>query len=58
MALAHTIKNQTEAAYRRGDLFEKHSRLMEAWAQHCDTAVSTMDGSNVVLMQQKDGLKN
>jgi len=50
MALAHTIKNQTEAAYRRGDLFEKRSRLMEAWARHCDTAVSTMDGSNVVLM--------
>lgn len=33
MALAHTIKSDVEAAYRRGDLFEKRRRLMEAWAQ-------------------------
>lgn len=32
MALAHTISNAAEAAYRRGDLFEKRSRLMAAWA--------------------------
>jgi hypothetical protein len=32
MALAHTIKNKVEAAYRRGDLFEKRHRLMEAWS--------------------------
>ena len=25
----------TEAAYRRGDLFEKRRRLMDAWAAHC-----------------------
>lgn len=31
MALAHTIKNKAEAAYRRGDLFEKRRELMEAW---------------------------
>jgi integrase len=30
-ALAHTISNPVEAAYRRGDLFEKRRRLMEAW---------------------------
>jgi len=35
MALAHTIKNKVEAAYRRGDLFEKRRRLMEAWAAYC-----------------------
>ena len=29
MALAHTIGNQAEAAYRRGDLFEKRRKLME-----------------------------
>ena len=28
-ALAHTIGNKTEAAYRRGDLFEKRRKLME-----------------------------
>ncbi len=31
-ALAHTISNAAEAAYRRGDLFEKRRKLMEAWA--------------------------
>ena len=35
MALAHTIKNATEAAYRRGDLLEKRRNLMEDWAQFC-----------------------
>jgi integrase len=35
MALAHTIDDPTEAAYRRGDLFEKRSRLMQAWADYC-----------------------
>ena len=32
MALAHTIPNKAEAAYRRGDLFEKRKRLMNDWA--------------------------
>ncbi len=35
MALAHAISNAVEAAYRRGDLFEKRCRLMEAWAAFC-----------------------
>ena len=35
MALAHVIGNAAEAAYRRGDLFEKRRRLMEAWADYC-----------------------
>lgn len=34
-ALAHTIENRVEAAYRRGDLFEKRSRLMEDWDGYC-----------------------
>jgi integrase len=32
MALAHVVESNTEAAYRRGDLFEKRRKLMEAWA--------------------------
>lgn len=32
MALNHTIKNKTEAAYRRGDLFEKRREYMSDWA--------------------------
>lgn len=38
MALAHTIGDKTEAAYRRGDLFEKRRRMMDDWAAHCDCA--------------------
>jgi integrase len=34
-ALAHTIADKVEAAYRRGDLFAKRRKLMDAWAQHC-----------------------
>jgi integrase len=34
-ALAHTIGNAVEAAYRRGDLFEKRRYLMNDWAQFC-----------------------
>jgi integrase len=35
MALAHTIESKVEAAYRRGDLFQKRRQLMEAWARYC-----------------------
>jgi integrase len=35
MALAHAIPNAVEAAYRRGDLFEKRRKLMDAWAEFC-----------------------
>jgi integrase len=38
MALAHTIANKAEAAYRRGDLFDKRRKLMEAWAGYCASA--------------------
>jgi integrase len=37
MALAHAIENKVEAAYRRGDLFEKRCLLMEEWAKFCST---------------------
>ena len=36
MALAHAVENKVEAAYRRGDLFEKRRQLMEAWARFCE----------------------
>ena len=44
-ALAHTIGNKTEAAYRRGDLFDKRRKLMEAWARFCEPKTA-----NVVLI--------
>jgi integrase len=36
MALAHSIGDAVEAAYRRGDLFEKRRGMMQAWAAYCD----------------------
>jgi integrase len=36
-ALAHAVTNKVEAAYRRGDLFEKRRKLMDAWAAFCST---------------------
>ena len=33
-ALAHVVADRTEAAYRRGDLFEKRRNLMAAWAAY------------------------
>jgi integrase len=40
MALAHTIPNKVEAAYRRGDLFHKRRRMMEDWAKFLSVEVS------------------
>jgi integrase len=34
MALAHTIKNKVEAAYRRGDLLEKRREMMRDWSNY------------------------
>lgn len=36
-ALAHVVGDKTEAAYRRGDLFDKRKRMMADWAKFCDT---------------------
>ena len=37
-ALAHSLGNAVEAAYRRGDLFEKRRALMDDWAHYITTA--------------------
>jgi integrase len=34
-ALAHVIKDKTEAAYRRGTALQKRREMMEAWADYC-----------------------
>jgi len=34
MALAHTIQDKTEAAYRRGNLLAKRRELMDAWTAY------------------------
>ena len=37
MALAHTVSNKVEAAYRRGNMFLKRVRMMNDWARYCGT---------------------
>jgi integrase len=48
MALAHAISSKVEAAYRRGDLFEKRRRLMADWEKYCMGKVRT---PNIVSFQ-------
>jgi integrase len=40
-ALSHTVGDQTERAYRRGDALEKRRTVMEAWASFCSSAETT-----------------
>jgi integrase len=47
-ALAHAIGDKVEAAYRRGDLFEKRRKLMDAWSAYC--AVSAKERGAVVAL--------
>jgi integrase len=37
MALAHSIGDKVEAAYRRGDMLKKRFRMMSDWAKYCAT---------------------
>ena len=45
-ALAHMVKDKTEAAYRRGNLLEKRRLLMADWAAYC--CRGRLDGSALV----------
>jgi integrase len=50
MALAHVVGDKVEAAYRRGDLFDKRRRLMDEWAEFCAEPATTF-GLVVALRQ-------
>jgi integrase len=52
MALAHAVGNAVEAAYRRGDLFDKRRRLMDDWAAFCAAPQAT---GRVVPLRQSVG---
>jgi integrase len=47
MALAHSVGDKVEAAYRRSDLFERRRQIMEAWSCYCDAP----PGGNVVPLR-------
>jgi integrase len=51
MALAHAVGDKVEAAYRRGDLYEKRARLMDEWATYC--ARSSAVSAEVVPINAK-----
>jgi integrase len=60
MTLAHAVENKVEAAYRRGDLFEKRRLLGEEWARFCaeskaDSAESSKDCSTAAPRACRDG---
>lgn len=50
MALAHTIENKVEAAYRRGDLFDKRRHLMNDWASFIGRVTQPL---KVITMKSK-----
>jgi integrase len=51
-ALAHVVGSKVEQAYRRGDMFEKRRRLIDAWAGFCTTAPAQERPSNVAPMRR------
>jgi integrase len=53
MALAHTVSDKTEAAYRRGDMVEKRRRLMDDWAAFCGAPKSTDADGNVTPIRRQ-----
>ena len=55
MALAHAVGDKVEAAYRRGDLFDKRRKMMDAWADFCADNVG-VDGNVVAIRKpRKEG---
>ena len=50
-ALAHTLTDAVEAAYQRGDMFEKRRKMMDSWAKFLATPVAK--GSTVVTMNRR-----
>jgi integrase len=51
-ALAHSIGDKVEAAYRRGDLLEKRRLLMDAWAQF--TKVKPKQSATVLQLERRN----
>jgi integrase len=50
-ALAHIVGDKTEAAYARGDLFNKRRKLMEAWAAYCASPTAAVAAKVVPIRE-------
>jgi hypothetical protein len=56
--LSQIVGNKVEAAYRRGNMFEKRRRLMQQWAGFSTTAPTQEQRSNVTLICGPDELSD
>jgi hypothetical protein len=52
MALSHSVGNKVEAAYRRGDMFDKRRKIMDDWADFCTSKVG-VDGNVVAIRKSQ-----
>jgi hypothetical protein len=50
MALAHTIGNKVEAAYRRGDLLARRREMMNDWERYC---LSNVEATQTVVEKRR-----
>ena len=54
-ALAHSLPDKVEAAYRRGDLFDKRRRLMDDWATFCATPAAPVADVTPIRREARPG---
>jgi integrase len=52
-ALAHSVGDEVERAYRRSDALEKRRALMQAWARHCEPS----NADNVIALPSRQGAR-
>lgn len=57
-ALAHTLKNKVEAAYRRGDSLAKRQQMMNDWAKFCSKRSSETTSSQSVAAAFREAVKD
>jgi integrase len=49
-ALAHTLRDETERAYQRGDLLKKRRELMKAWADFCSRPLPAEEADDKLVL--------
>lgn len=52
-ALAHSVSDKVEAAYRRGELLEKRRRLMRDWSNYCSRPPISEAGNVTPMRRQR-----
>ena len=51
-ALAHTVSNQVEAAYRRGTALEKRREMMQDWGDFIYSQTNTKEASKIIKLKK------